>query len=118
MMSSTLGAPLGGTTCGGHQGLESLAFGLITPPNFCGGGGSCLPSRVVVEAGEPGTPVVWISAAPSGRARAAETSTAPRRTFLLSFIIFDLYFAALSKPRRILFALSIAIHALFLFELL
>src|SRR5450759_4267269 len=55
MMSSTLGAPLGGTTRGGHQGFESLALSLITPPNFGGTGGSCLPSMVVVASGEPGS---------------------------------------------------------------
>ena len=62
MMRSTLGAPLGGTTRGGHYGLESLAISLITPPNFGGGGGSCLPSIVVVALGDPGSPVVWTCA--------------------------------------------------------
>src|SRR5512135_2539282 len=64
MISSTLGAPLGGTTVGGHQGFESLAFSLITPPNFGGGGGNCLPSMVVVALGEPGTPVTCCADAP------------------------------------------------------
>src|SRR5271170_6412157 len=67
MMSRTLGAPLGGTTRGGHQGVESLALSLITPPNFGGGGGSCLPSIVVVALGEPGVPVICWATAPSGR---------------------------------------------------
>src|SRR5208282_3298331 len=58
MMSSTFGAPLGGTTVIGQYGFESLAFSLITPPNGAGGGGSCLPSMVVVALGEPGTPVI------------------------------------------------------------
>src|SRR6476619_1952461 len=57
MMSSTLGAPFGGTTRGAHQAFDSEAFSLITPPNFGSGDGSCLPSRVVVAPGEPGTPV-------------------------------------------------------------
>ena len=57
MISSTLGAPFGGTTRGAHQGFDSEAFSLITPPNFGSGGGSCLPSIVVVALGEPGTPV-------------------------------------------------------------
>src|SRR5271156_2604855 len=57
MMRSTLGAPLGGTILGGHQGVESLALSLITPPNFGGGDGICLPSIVVVALGEPGVPV-------------------------------------------------------------
>ena len=58
MMSSTLGAPFGGTTRGGHHGFDSEAFSLITPPNFGSGGGSCLPSMVVVALGEPSSPVV------------------------------------------------------------
>src|SRR5262245_64938246 len=45
---------LGGTTDGGQYDLESLASSLITRPNFGGGGGSCLPSIVVVAAGDPG----------------------------------------------------------------
>jgi hypothetical protein len=53
MMSSTLGAPFGGTTRGGHHGFDSEAFSLITPPNFGSGGGICLPSSVVVAIGEP-----------------------------------------------------------------
>src|SRR5664279_2390415 len=57
MMSSTLGAPLGGTTRGGHQGVESVASSLITPPNFGGGGGICLPLIVVVASAEPSVPV-------------------------------------------------------------
>src|SRR5882724_12516999 len=57
MMSSTLGAPFGGTTRGAHQAFDSEAFSLITPPNFGLGGGSCLPSSVVVALGEPSTPL-------------------------------------------------------------
>src|ERR1044071_7098071 len=59
MMSNTFGAPFGGTTRGGHHGIDSDAFSLITPPNFGSGGGSCLPSIVVVALGEPSVPVVW-----------------------------------------------------------
>src|SRR3984893_1036624 len=58
MMRRMLGAPLGGTTRGGHHGVESLALSLITPPNDIGGGGSCFPSSVTVALGEPGTPVI------------------------------------------------------------
>ena len=58
MISSTFGAPLGGTTRGGHHGLDWAAFRLISPPNFGGEDGRYLPSIVVVEEGEPGTPVV------------------------------------------------------------
>ena len=41
MISRTLGAPLGGTTRGGHQGFDCAALPSILPPNFGGGGGSC-----------------------------------------------------------------------------
>src|SRR5208283_1031119 len=63
MMRSTLGAPFGGTTRGGHHGVDSVAFSLITPPNFGSSGGSCLPSRVVVAPGEPSTPVTCCAVA-------------------------------------------------------
>jgi len=64
MMSSTFGAPLGGTTRGGHQVFEPSAVSLITPPNFEGGGGSCLPSIVVVALGEPSVPLTCWAIAP------------------------------------------------------
>src|SRR5689334_11401488 len=66
MMRSTLGAPLGGTMRGGHQGLESAALGLISPPNCGGGGGSCLPLTVVVVLGEPNSPVTCCAAHATG----------------------------------------------------
>ena len=59
MINSTFGAPLGGTIRGAHQAFDWAALSLITPPNFGSGGGSCLPSIVVVALGEPGSPVVW-----------------------------------------------------------
>ena len=71
MISSTFGAPLGGTMRGGHQGLESLALSLITPPNFGGGGGSCFPSIVVVASGEPSVPVTCCAAAGATTSAAA-----------------------------------------------
>src|ERR1700734_1807468 len=61
MMSRTFGAPLGGTTLGAHQGVESLALSLITPPNVGGNGGSCFPSSEVVALGDPGVPVTFWS---------------------------------------------------------
>src|SRR5437016_5691208 len=57
MMSSTFGAPFGGTMRGAHQAFDCRALSLITPPNFGGGAGSCLPSIVVVALGEPGVPL-------------------------------------------------------------
>src|SRR5215470_13457910 len=54
MISKTLGAPAGGTIRGAHQGLDCSASSLITPPNFGSGAGSCLPSMLVVAAGDPG----------------------------------------------------------------
>src|SRR5213078_1495665 len=63
MMSSMLGACLGGTTRGAHHGFDWRASSLITPPNFGSDGGSCFPLIVVVAPGEPGVPVVWICSA-------------------------------------------------------
>src|SRR5262245_14329963 len=54
MINRTFGAPLGGTTLAGQNGLESRASRSIVPPNFCGGGGSWSPGMVMVAAGEPG----------------------------------------------------------------
>src|SRR6185312_16331720 len=73
MMSRTLGAPFGGTTRGAHQAVDSEAFWLITPPNFGSGDGSCLPSRVVVARGEPGTPVTCCAEAEARHAAIATT---------------------------------------------
>jgi hypothetical protein len=80
MISSTFGAPLGGTTRGGHHGLDWVAFRLISPPNFGGGDGRYFPSIVVVDEGEPGTLVVcWALLKPAAKvmsvANAAKTSS-------------------------------------------
>ena len=92
MMSSTLGAPFGGTTRGAHHAFDSEAFSLITPPNFGSGGGSCLPLMVVVALGDPGTPVVCISAAK--HKAAVNTSAAPQSAEVIiglaAFIRFSL----------------------------
>src|SRR5580704_17566449 len=68
MIKSTLGAPLGGTTCGCQYGLESLALRLMTPPNFGAGFGTYFPSIVVVPLGEPGAGFApgWSAGAESG----------------------------------------------------
>jgi hypothetical protein len=75
MMSSTLGAPLGGTMRGGHQGVESFALSLITPPNFGAGAGSCFPSMVVVALGEPNVPVVCCARAVRAASRNIKKTT-------------------------------------------
>ena len=84
MISSTLGAPFGGTTVGGQQGLESAAVSLITPPNLGSGGGSCLPSMVVVALGEPGVPVIccWANAAGMPTIIIPATNDSPSQIFL------------------------------------
>src|SRR6478672_8110113 len=98
MMSRMLGALLGGTTVGGHHGLESVAVSLITPPNCGSGGGSCFPSIVVVAPGEPGVPVVWICAGVEGAtAMTAAASTPARRICLSVFIGGDLVLCWRSK---------------------
>jgi hypothetical protein len=66
MISRMLGAPLGGTTVGGHQGVECRASSLITPPNFGAGGGSWVPGIVVVALGEPSWPVTVTGALAPG----------------------------------------------------
>src|SRR5438477_5989089 len=85
MMSRTLGAPLGGTMVGGHQGFESLAFSVITPPNFGGGAGSWLPCTVVVALGEPNVPVTTCAAAGATAKVAMINSAAAFWTTAISF---------------------------------
>src|SRR5215831_4168006 len=69
MISSTFGAPLGGTTRGAHQYFDCRAPSLIMPPNFGSGGGNCLPVIVVVALGEPAVPVTCCANATTGAAR-------------------------------------------------
>jgi hypothetical protein len=64
---------LGGTTRGGHQGFESAAFSLMTPPNLGGGAGSWLPGIVVVALGEPGVP--YTCCAEAGATQNSATTT-------------------------------------------
>src|SRR5271165_3672484 len=88
MIRSTLGAPLGGTTRGGHQGVESFALSLMTPPNGVGGAGSWLPSMVVVALGEPGTPVTTCAGAGPAHNRTMTIADVKRNT-LSAFTIFS-----------------------------
>src|SRR5271154_1385714 len=92
MMSRTFGAPLGGTIRGGHQGVESFALSLITPPNFGGGGGSCFPSIDVVALGEPGVPVTCCAFPLAATITTAVTNAAIARpvfpaTFINAFLL-------------------------------
>ena len=80
MISSTFGAPFGGTTRGAHQGLDCSASFLMTPPNFGSGGGSCLPLMVVVALGEPSVPVTCC-ASTCAVPRKATTTAAPNAVF-------------------------------------
>src|SRR5262249_5560689 len=77
MISRMLGACLGGTTRGAHHALDCSALSLITPPNFGSGAGSCFPLIVVVAPGEPGVPVVWISARAEGAIAITATASIP-----------------------------------------
>ena len=45
------GAPAGGTTRGGHHGVDCAALRLIVPPNGRSGGGSTSPTIVRVAEG-------------------------------------------------------------------
>jgi hypothetical protein len=59
----------------------------MTPPNGAGGGGTYLPSMVVVALGEPGVPVVWTCALADGAAAiTAATSIADARMYWFGFM--------------------------------
>src|SRR5215831_12508085 len=79
IMSRMLGACLGGTIRGAHHAFDWRALSLITPPNFGSGAGSCFPLIVVVAPGEPGVPVVWISARGEGAITMTAAASIPRR---------------------------------------
>ena len=53
MIKRMFGAPSGGTTSAGQEGVDCPALGVIWPPNGGGGEGKYLPSIVVVAPGEP-----------------------------------------------------------------
>ena len=86
MMSSTLGAPLGGTTRGAHQASDSEALSLITPPNGVSGGGKTRPSITVVAEGEPSVPVICCAQVKGVPARAMPVKIPPKSICFIGFI--------------------------------
>ena len=76
-MSSTLGAPLGGTTVAATRASEWHRLP-ITPPNFGAGAGICFPWIVVVALGERRVPVASCAADWATAAGATAEQTAPR----------------------------------------
>src|SRR5690242_9727404 len=86
MIRRIFGAPLGGTTRGGHHGVDSGAVCLITPPNLGGGGGSCSPLIVLVALGEPGVPVICSAGAEHSVAMMAATIIAYARMYWCGFM--------------------------------
>src|SRR5262249_44620568 len=97
MMRRMFGAPLGGTTRGGHHGVDCSALRSILPPKGGAGGGSCFPSIVVVASGEPSTPVTcWAVAGRAGTRSNTTDATAPtpRRNQLIGL------FLSLSESRQ------------------
>src|SRR5882757_5237779 len=90
MISSTLGAPFGGTTVGGQYGLDCSAPKLMVPPNFGGGGGRYLPSIVSVALGAPGTPLIcWAVAGPPARAIRVRAENVSIHVFMTSSPLFQ-----------------------------
>src|ERR1700683_4880624 len=80
MMSSTLGAPLGGTMRGGHQVFDPSRVSLITPPNCGSGAGIRFPLIVVVALGSPSTPVICCACTALAVINQAPIRTAPSDT--------------------------------------
>jgi hypothetical protein len=76
------GAPAGGTTRAGHQGVDCAALRSILPSNFCGGGGSWLPGIVVVALGEPAAPVISCASAAEVSAVAARRASVMASRFV------------------------------------
>src|SRR5271169_6429076 len=105
MMSRTLGAPLGGTTRGGHHVLESVAFSLITPPNGGGGAGIWFPLIVVVALGSPNVPVTTCAEA-LPPAKQHETASATKTSFrmevaeLMRYLLAKYYWVSLRPPEE------------------
>ena len=87
---------------GGHQGFDSEAFSLITPPNFGSGGGSCSPPMVVVALGEPNSPVTCCAKPEDEGSAKAAAQSAIATTCLTGFIEAIPFFdAALTTNRSI-----------------
>ncbi len=79
MISSTFGAPFGGTTRGAHHDLDCSASFLITPPKAGSGAGSWLGLTVLVALGEPNVPVTcWPEPLPALVGCWAPTAAASR----------------------------------------
>src|SRR5215510_15043629 len=98
MMSSTLGASLGGMTRGAHQGFDSSAASLITPPNFGSGGGSCFPSSWMVALGEPGSPVMCCAIVGAVPSRAL--ASVIQNTIIVVIVFMSLLLLLPVYPRR------------------
>src|SRR5664280_2724112 len=94
MMSSTLGAPFGGTTLGGHHGVESVAACVMTPPNFGGGGGICFPLMVVVALAWPSVPVTTCADPAFPPIKKIGTASALRASFWIKVAAFIRYLLA------------------------
>src|SRR5438046_5986908 len=97
MISSTLGAPLGGWIRAGQYGFDPTVVRSILPPNFCGGAGIWSPWIVIVALGEPGVPVTsW-----AATLRAMAASTAASATNINTRHVF-IRFACISNPSSLL----------------
>src|SRR5438034_7220643 len=92
MISRMFGAPLGGTTRGGHQVFDPLRVSPITPPNFASGAGIWLPFIVVVALGVPSTPVTSCAVAgvtdSMAARRTAAAAVVTRTAFSFRFILY------------------------------
>src|SRR5512139_2833479 len=86
MISSTFGAPLGGTMRAGQYGLDCCAVSPILPSNFGGGAGSWSPWIVVVALGEPGTPVTCCAMAGTAASMTAASRATVVNRMALVFI--------------------------------
>jgi hypothetical protein len=68
-----------------------MAVFSMVPPNFCGGAGSCFPSIVVVEAGEPGSCAITDVAATVTRAVARRPVSGALTFNALSLLAYNVY---------------------------